>query len=91
MKDENENREPQADREQVFKLLAGAVEQHLHGQVDEEKVRQIAGEEIAKRQLPVTLEVSLPNGEIRRVEGAHSQFKALLQLAEQELLTTGGC
>jgi len=83
MKDENENREPQDDREQVFKLLAGAVEQHLHGQVDEEKVRQIAGEEIAKRQLPVTLEVSLPNGEIRRVEGAHSQFKALLALVEE--------
>lgn len=83
MKDRNEVRDQQEDREQVFKLLAGAVEQHLHTQVDEEKVRQIASEEIAKRQMPVTLEVSLPNGEIRRVDGAHRQLGELLALAEE--------
>ena len=73
----------QAGSEELFQLIARGVEQHLHTQVDEETVRKIASEEIAKRQMPVTLEVKLPSGEIRTVEGAHVQFKDLMGLVEE--------
>jgi len=83
MKDEAENKGAPEDREEVFRLLAGAVQGHLRAPVDEEAVRRIAGEEVAKRQLPVTVEVRLPGGEVTKVDGAHKCFPDLLALVEE--------
>ena len=73
------------DREQMFKLLAEAVQDHLHieSPVDEAKVREIAGEEIEKRQVPLTIEVRGTGREPVRVDGAHRQFADLLSLVNE--------
>lgn len=75
------------DKEQVFKLLADAVQGHLHIEpaVDEAKVRAIAGEEIEKHQsfAPLAVEVRGTGREPVRVDGAHRQFVELLALADE--------
>ena len=71
------------DRGQLFKLLAEAVQEYMGTNVDEETVRRIAGEEIARRHVPQVLELRLPDGTARTVEGAHAQFAELLGMVEE--------
>ena len=75
------------DKEQVFKLLADAVQGHLHIEpaVDEAKVRAIAGEEIERHQsfAPLAVEVRGTGREPVRVDGAHRQFAELLALMDE--------
>lgn len=73
---------------EVFKLLADAVQEHLHTPVDADAVRQIAGEvvneELAKVRLPRTIEVQLPDGSVHKIEDtAHRQLPELLELVEE--------
>jgi cobaltochelatase CobS len=71
------------DRGQLFKLLAEAVREYMGTNVDEEAVRRIAGEEMAKRYLPQVLELRFPDGTSKAVEGAHAQFTELLGMIEE--------
>ncbi len=73
--------------QELFKRLAGALDEHLDHPLDEAKVRQIAEaavvEEVAKARLPRPIEVHV-NGEVHRVDGrVHSQFRELLGLVEE--------
>jgi cobaltochelatase CobS len=83
---------------EVFRLLAHAVEEHLHDKgVDEESIREIVAAEIAKAHKPLTIEVKLPSGIINTLpEAPHRQFTELLGLVEEghnNLLMVGpaGC
>lgn len=81
--DSNNNSKDEGKERAVIKQLADAVQEHLHGNVDEDAVRRIAGEEIAKRTMPQVFDVRLPDGAVQKVEGAHRQFAELLGLVEE--------
>ncbi len=68
----------------IFKRLAGAINEHLDGQVDEAKVRQITTDEIAKARLPRPIEVKLSDGRVNQLDGrVHAQFAELMALVEE--------
>jgi cobaltochelatase CobS len=77
------------DHAEVFRMLAGAVQEHLHAPaVDADTVRQIASdvvdEKLSQVTLPRPLEVHLPDGTVNRIEGpAHRQLRELLELVEE--------
>lgn len=76
------------DHADVFRLLADAVQEHLHTQVDADTVRQIAGELIEERissaTLPRPVEVHMPDGTINKLEDRpHRQFDDLIALVNE--------
>ena len=81
--------------EQVFQLLAHAIEEHLsaNGQLDESRVRSIVEERIAAARLPQQIEVVLPDGVTHKLDGrTHRQFSDLMELVNeghQNLLMVG--
>ncbi|MCL2646139.1 MAG: AAA family ATPase [Phycisphaerales bacterium] len=79
---------PPAERpepNEIFRLLARAVEEHLHDKgVDEASIREIVSEEIGKVTLPKSVEFRLPTGAINTLaELPHRQFTDLVGLVEE--------
>jgi cobaltochelatase CobS len=70
---------------EIFRLLAQAVEEHLHDKgVDEESIREIVTQQIEKASLPRPLDVRLPDGTVNTLaEAPHRQFTELLGLVEE--------
>lgn len=81
------------DHAEVFRMLATAVQEHLHTQVDADTVRQIVEERISQATLPRPIEVHLPDGSVNVIAGTvHRQLQELLELVEeghQNLLLVG--
>ncbi len=72
--------------QELFRQFAGALQNHLEldGQVDEEKVREIAAQEIANARLPRPIEVTINDGPAVKMEGrVHVQFEQLLTLVAE--------
>ncbi|WP_428937785.1 AAA family ATPase [Fontivita pretiosa] len=68
----------------IFELLADAVQEHLHTQVDADMVRRIVDERLAAATLPRPIEVHLPDGTIRKLdERPHRQFDELIELVNE--------
>ena len=74
--------------EEVFRLLAGAVQEHLTSSVDEATVKRIVDEKIAKAVIPQPIEVHLDGHEAKVIEGRqHAQFKELIGLVNEGKIT----
>jgi hypothetical protein len=72
-----------AEAEVVLEGLAGLIQKHLDGKVDEKRVREIAEDLIANR-LPRPIEVHLDDGRKVQVEGrVHKAFEALMQFVNE--------
>src|SRR5690349_15580337 len=68
----------------IFELLADAVQEHLHTQVDADTVRQIVDERISQATLPRPIEVHLPDGTINKLDDQpHRQFDELIELVNE--------
>ncbi len=64
----------------IFKGLASALNEHMDGNVDEAKVREIAAQEISKARLPQPIEVHLADKVVQLEGTVHAQFTELLDL-----------
>ncbi len=70
------------DHAELFKMLATAVQDHLHTAVDADTVKQIVDDRIAHR-LPAPIEIHLGEGKVTKIDGAHRQLRDLLSLVEE--------
>lgn len=79
---------------QIFRLLADAINEHLPAEpIDEGKVREIVAEEVDKAKLPRPIQVNLPDGTSRKLDGTvHHQLEEILELVgegHQNILMVG--
>ena len=78
---------------QIFRLLAGAIHNHLPADsIDETKVREIVEAEVKAAQLPRPIEVRLPDGQRNQIDTAHHQLEEVLSLigeGHQNVLMVG--
>ena len=80
----HKNSNTMAPNGQIFKLLADAINEHLPADaIGEEQVREIVAAEIAAARLPRPIEVRMPDGTARKIEGAHAQLDELLDLVSE--------
>lgn len=79
--------------QQVFRLLADAIQEHLpDDSINEAKVREIVEEEVRAARLPRPIAVSLPDGQTNQLDSAHVQLEELLSLigeGHQNVLMVG--
>ena len=72
----------------IFELLADAVQEHLHTQVDADTVRQIVDERISHATLPRPIEVHLPDGTTTKLDDQpHRGARRALRVSRTRRMT----
>ncbi len=74
----------QTSGNQIFQLLADAINEHLPADsIDESKVREIVADEVKAARLPRPIEVRIAGCETNLVESAHHQLEEVLGLVSE--------
>jgi ATP-dependent protease Clp ATPase subunit len=74
----------QAEHAELFKMFAGAIQEHLAGMsVDQDEVTRICDEKISQARLPRPIEVHLDRQVIVLSDRTHRQFEELLGVVQE--------
>ena len=69
----------------LFKQMASAIQEHLEikQDLDMDRVCEIIDERVRQATMPKQLEISLPDGKMTKLDGAHCQFEDVIGLVEE--------
>lgn len=88
LEDDDEQKSDSGHPAGLAEMIAEAIQPHVKGSLDEDKVKEIIDKRITKLSVPRTITVTNPDTEISKDLGVqHYVFEALLRLCSQRLNT----